>query len=716
MSLNRLITDNECANRRQMQAFCAAFPIGHLEMPASKNAHIIVLKQMNHSFIAIHILLTLLFLGTASYASGESVFTDDFTGGKSSRWIQINDGPSPGQFRVHDGNYVLISTDPATVIPRAIVSSLAKENYFIQAEVRVTPLQDKLSEASLVSYYSNSMHYYELALDTRQNYWSLQKMDKSGFSLMARGPAPAGRQVRRLGLYVYHGDIRVFLDGVMVAQETDPHPLPPGGFGLSARGAETEWQNVLVNVSNPQEFSYSFHVSHTDSLGKAGFPGARFKVMGSSGAALPGITVYRIHRDGISYFAFQDPKNIFSTRSGFLSEFQSIGHNDYGVILSRLPSGILETRHPYSFAEAKWLLSFLKRSARFSAQEVTADLKVIRNAYLSGAALEVENIDIGQEVFGSNGQQTELNAMVFGKPDEAEDYSRFPSVSGKISQSNLIAGTLISLTKVPQGSKFNIYILALKSVGSSSPASVSWIVQVDSRGVVVAESASFPKEALKSGSVYTVPFVLVNSGEKAGAFRIFFILSKNSSLARTDIRLKEVHFDGIQAGERISSQAEISIPANVLPGHYFIGTLLESESPDLRVLNGTATIRAVSVGESASNGQLEITLNWDDHADLDLHVTDPFGETIYYFHPSSISGGSLKEDVECTTVAGTEKITYPGGSAASGTYVLSVHYFRSCNSGKPVHWRITANADGRSQSLEGTVSPGEYHRAAEFVR
>ncbi len=672
---------------------------------------------MNRLLIcAIQILLPIFFMSGVR-ASGETVFSDDFTGGKSVRWTQINDGSSPGQFRVLDGNYILISTDPATAIPRAIVSSLAKENYFIQAEVRISPLQDKLSEASLISYYSDSMHYYQFAMHPRQNYWSLQKMDKSGSSLLARGPAPSGRQARRLGLYVNHGDIRAFLDGVMVAQEADPQPLPPGGFGLSARGAETEWQSVVVKVSNSQDFFYTFLVRKTDNQGKASFSTTNFKVTGTAGTALSGIVIYRIHRDGLSYFVFQDPQNLFSTRSGFLSEFPSITRNEYGVVLSRLPSGTLEGRHQYSFAQANWLLSFLKRSARLSVQEVAADLKVIRNAHLHAGTFEIENVDISDDVFGLPAQQAELNGMIFGMPDQTGDYSFFPSISGKMSQSNSIAGAFISAANVPDGSKFNIYALRLKTAMSLTPASISWVVQEDSRGVVVAKSASFPKEALKPGSVHTVPFVLVNSGEKAGPFLMYFILSKNSSLAKTDIRLKQLRFDGMDAGERISSQADISIPPDIVPGRYFIGTLLETQTPDLRVLNGTATVRAVSVGDFASNGQLEVTLNWDDAADLDLHVTDPFGETVHYFRTSSISGGSLKQDMECSAADGqTERITYPQGSAASGTYMISVHYFRSCNSGKPVRWSITADADGRSQAFEGTISPGEYQRAAEFVR
>ena len=43
-------------------------------------------------------------------------------------------------------------------------------------------------------------------------------------------------------------------------------------------------------------------------------------------------------------------------------------------------------------------------------------------------------------------------------------------------------------------------------------------------------------------------------------------------------------------------------------------------------------------------GDVQITLTWDNTADLDLHVIDPQGERIAYFSPTSTSGGMLDVD------------------------------------------------------------------------
>ena len=78
---------------------------------------------------------------------------------------------------------------------------------------------------------------------------------------------------------------------------------------------------------------------------------------------------------------------------------------------------------------------------------------------------------------------------------------------------------------------------------------------------------------------------------------------------------------------------------------------------------------------------LRITLTWDTGAtDIDLHVTGPDGETIYYSHKQG--AGSLDTDV--TTGFGPE--TYTQADAPSGTYRVMAHYFGAAT---PAPTRIT---------------------------
>ena len=75
------------------------------------------------------------------------------------------------------------------------------------------------------------------------------------------------------------------------------------------------------------------------------------------------------------------------------------------------------------------------------------------------------------------------------------------------------------------------------------------------------------------------------------------------------------------------------------------------------------------------HGDVQITLTWDNGADLDLHVIDPNGEEIYFYHPYSASGGIL--DVDDTNGYGPENIFWPQGEAPEGTYRVSVHHYPS---------------------------------------
>ncbi|UCS91941.1 hypothetical protein KZP23_14540 [Echinicola marina] len=75
---------------------------------------------------------------------------------------------------------------------------------------------------------------------------------------------------------------------------------------------------------------------------------------------------------------------------------------------------------------------------------------------------------------------------------------------------------------------------------------------------------------------------------------------------------------------------------------------------------------------SDSNGVIQIGLSWDTEADIDLHVTDPNGETIYYDNPSSASGGYLdRDDVDGF---GPENI-YWTSDIPNGNFSISLVYY-----------------------------------------
>ena len=71
---------------------------------------------------------------------------------------------------------------------------------------------------------------------------------------------------------------------------------------------------------------------------------------------------------------------------------------------------------------------------------------------------------------------------------------------------------------------------------------------------------------------------------------------------------------------------------------------------------------------------LRVTLRWDlDDTDIDLHVTDPNGETVYYAHRSSYQGGRISRDF--TAGYGPEEFILR--DPKPGRYTVEVNYYGS---------------------------------------
>jgi hypothetical protein len=95
-------------------------------------------------------------------------------------------------------------------------------------------------------------------------------------------------------------------------------------------------------------------------------------------------------------------------------------------------------------------------------------------------------------------------------------------------------------------------------------------------------------------------------------------------------------------------------------------------------------------------GDVQVTVQWNTAADVDLHVRDPYGELIYYGDPTSASGGRL--DVDSNFPCGTnmfyvENVYWPSGRAPAGTYQVLVDVLSLCGGGTPT-WTLTARVNG----------------------
>ena len=124
---------------------------------------------------------------------------------------------------------------------------------------------------------------------------------------------------------------------------------------------------------------------------------------------------------------------------------------------------------------------------------------------------------------------------------------------------------------------------------------------------------------------------------------------------------------------------------------------------------------------SAGTGEVQVTLNWTDGVDLDLHVVEPSGEEIYYQHDRSGTNGQLDLDNKCENfVSGRpENIYWPpagSGGAPTGTYLIKVVWYDDCSeSPAEVPFSVRVIIRGRVYTFRKTISTGSNPDSAMTV-
>ena len=101
--------------------------------------------------------------------------------------------------------------------------------------------------------------------------------------------------------------------------------------------------------------------------------------------------------------------------------------------------------------------------------------------------------------------------------------------------------------------------------------------------------------------------------------------------------------------------------------------------------NTSGPHRFIAEGERVGEGDVKVSVSWNSATDVDLHVTEPTGETIYYGHPGSSSGGQLDLDSNPNCrIDGiqNENIVWPEDMAPNGEYTVKVKMYNDCEIGR----------------------------------
>jgi hypothetical protein len=122
-------------------------------------------------------------------------------------------------------------------------------------------------------------------------------------------------------------------------------------------------------------------------------------------------------------------------------------------------------------------------------------------------------------------------------------------------------------------------------------------------------------------------------------------------------------------------------------------------------------------------GDVQVTLRWNSNTDLDLHVVDPDGAEIYYYEPSSSSGGQLDVDANADCAPNemmrnpVENIFWPFGEAPVGTYQVFVDYYADCGNVGATSFTVRVLVDGEEREYSGTLDgQDDFELVTEFTR
>jgi hypothetical protein len=120
-----------------------------------------------------------------------------------------------------------------------------------------------------------------------------------------------------------------------------------------------------------------------------------------------------------------------------------------------------------------------------------------------------------------------------------------------------------------------------------------------------------------------------------------------------------------------------------------------------------------AVAEAPADSGLRVLLAFGPGADLDLYVTDPLEETVYFANSPSASGGLLEADLRCDSPGGGDRIEVVRFSAPiPGRYRVGLDHPEGCGAARPAGFALAVVREGAVELHSGSLQPLEFRLAA----
>ena len=135
-----------------------------------------------------------------------------------------------------------------------------------------------------------------------------------------------------------------------------------------------------------------------------------------------------------------------------------------------------------------------------------------------------------------------------------------------------------------------------------------------------------------------------------------------------------------------------------------IGKLLQLDKALQKVKSGDVV--DCSKAPAPSTGDVQVLLSWNNYNDLDLIVTDPYSESVWFKNRTVASGGQLEIDMNVEypdSKTPIENIYWQQGGAPNGTYNVYLQYHKQHENKVETPYKVTVKQGNKTDEYTGII-------------
>lgn len=146
---------------------------------------------------------------------------------------------------------------------------------------------------------------------------------------------------------------------------------------------------------------------------------------------------------------------------------------------------------------------------------------------------------------------------------------------------------------------------------------------------------------------------------------------------------------------------------------FALGLSCAGAPPTEREAERLRDVLEAALAEEPADPALRVLLAFGPGADLDLYVTDPLQETVYFANSPSAAGGRLEADLHCGSEPPGDRIEQVRfAEPRSGPYRVGVDYPKSCGRARAAAFALAVVRGGEVEIHTGALEPLEFRLAA----